>query len=121
MRPNRIVKGVIIAGVLMFGVIAISGTIDNFRFNRTVAHAREWLLTQGVASWHIDAGYVLNGWWLYAHPHNPPTDARSEPDVPFVTGTTQLPYKIGSSSEPLYHVVRSFSGRSLWAASNTIC
>ncbi len=46
--------------------IALSGTIDEFRYLRAVADARAWLLRQGVVPKHIDAGYALNGWWLYA-------------------------------------------------------
>ncbi len=120
MRPTRSMHAISLAGVLLFGAIAISGTMDNFRFNTAVSQAREWLLRQGVAPWHIDAGYALNGWWLYAHAPNGPPRRGREPDVPWITSSTPLPYKIASSVEPSYVVVRSFRWRALWAVSDTL-
>jgi hypothetical protein len=119
-KPTRIATAVIVTGTLMFGVISVTGTIDNFRFNSTVSNAREWLLEQGVAPSQIDAGYAFNGWWLYAHPENLPQGARPESDVPFVTSKTKLPYLIANSPMPSYEVMRDFTWQSLWAASNRI-
>jgi hypothetical protein len=120
LRPTRAVKVLGIAGVLLWGIIAISGTIDLFRCNMTVAEARAWLLRQGVAPEHIDAGYALNGWWLYAHARNEPPRRGREPDVPWITGWTVLPYKIAGAADPSYAVVRSFRWRTLWAALDTV-
>jgi Dolichyl-phosphate-mannose-protein mannosyltransferase len=120
LRPTKTVKIVGIAGVLLWGMIAITGTIDQFRSNMTVAEARAWLLRQGVAPEHIDAGYALNGWWLYAHAQSEPPRPGREPDVPWITGWTALPYKIAGAVEPSYAVVRSFRWRTLWAALDTI-
>jgi hypothetical protein len=50
------------AGVLLWGIIAVTGTIDQFRYQQIVVEARDWLLRHGVAAEHIDAGYALNGW-----------------------------------------------------------
>jgi hypothetical protein len=120
LRPTKTVKIVGIAGVLLWGMIAITGTIDQFRSNMTVAEARAWLLRQGVAPEHIDAGYALNGWWLYAHARSEPPRRGREPDVPWITGWTALPYKIAGAADPSYAVVRSFRWRTLWAALDTI-
>ncbi len=120
LRPTRAVKILGIAGVLLWGIIAISGTIDLFRCNMTVAEARTWLLRQGVAPEHIDAGYALNGWWLYAHARSEPPRRGREPDVPWITGWTALPYKIAGAADPSYAVVRSFRWRTLWAALDTV-
>jgi Dolichyl-phosphate-mannose-protein mannosyltransferase len=120
LRPTRVVKIVGIAGVLLWGMIATSGTIDLFRCNMTVSEARAWLLRQGVAPEHIDAGYALNGWWLYAHARSEPPRPGREPDVPWITGWTVLPYKITAAAEPSYAVVRSFRWRTLWAALDTV-
>jgi len=120
LRPTRAVKIVGIAGVLLWGIIAISGTIDLFRCTMTVAEARSWLLRQGVAPEHIDAGYALNGWWLYAHAHGEPPRRGREPDVPWITGWTALPYKISGAAESSYAVVRSFRWRTLWSSLDTI-
>jgi hypothetical protein len=120
LRPTKVTITVGIAGVLLWGTIAVTGTIDQFCYHRIVVEARDWLLQQGVAPVHIDAGYALNGWWLYAHhPSGPPSRGR-EPDVPWITGWPPLPYKIANVAEPPYAVVRSVRRPMLWAASDTI-
>jgi hypothetical protein len=82
-----------------------------FRFRLAVAAARSWLIQHGVASEHIDAGYELNGWWLYAPSPSLPSGRGPEPDVPFVTSNRQLMYKIANAPEPGYTIVR----RLTWA------
>ena len=120
LRATKVVITVGMAGVLLWGTIAVTGTIDQFRYQRTVVEARDWLLRHGVGAEHIDAGYALTGWWLYAHaPSGPPSRGR-EPDVPWVTGWPPLPYKVANVAEPSYTVVRSFRRPMLWAASDTI-
>ena len=120
LRPTKMVIIVGMAGVLLWGTIAVTGTIDQFRYQRTVVEARDWLLRHGVGAEHIDAGYALTGWWLYAHaPSGPPSRGR-EPQVPWVTGWPILPYKIANVAEPSYAVVRSFRRPMLWAASDTV-
>jgi hypothetical protein len=118
LRPTKSVTALILAGGLLWGAIAVTGTIDMFRFNVAVVKARTWLIRQGVDAGHIDAGYALNGWWLYA-PYLPSGLGR-EPDVPFVTTMTSLPYKIANASEPSYAVVRRVTWPALWAASDTL-
>jgi hypothetical protein len=120
LRPTKVVVTVGIAGVLLWGAIAITGTIDQWRYHRTVVEARDWLLRHGVSAEHIDAGYALTGWWLYAHaPSGPPSRGR-EPDVPWITGWRPLPYKIADAATPAYIVVQSFRRDMLWAASDTL-
>jgi len=119
-RWTRVTRGLVVAGVLICGAVSVSGTIDDFRFNRAVAQAREWLRERGVPPWQVDAGYVLNGWWLYAHPDNLPPGAHSERDVPSVTTNTELPYKIANSPRPAYSVMKTFAWRSLWAVSDRV-
>jgi len=120
LRPTKGVLIVGMAGLLLWGAVAVTGTIDQFRYTRTVVEARDWLLQQGVAAAHIDAGYALNGWWLYAHaPTGPPRRGR-EPDVPWITSMSALPYKIANGPEPSYAVVRSFRRAMLWATSDTL-
>jgi Dolichyl-phosphate-mannose-protein mannosyltransferase len=120
LRSTKMVVNVGTVGVLLWGTIAVTGTIDQFRYLGTVIAARDWLLRQGVAAAHIDAGYALSGWWLYAHaPDGPPSGGR-EPEVPWVTGWPVLPYKIANVADPSYGVVRSFHRPMLWAASDTL-
>ena len=120
LRPTRAVKVGSLAGVLLLGLIALSGTIDEFRYLRAVAEARAWLLQQGVAPAHIDAGYALNGWWLYAPAPQASSPRGREPDVPWVTGAPPLPYKIANAAVPPYAIVRRVQWQPLWAVSDTI-
>ena len=116
LRPTKVMITVGMAGVLLWGTIAVTGTINYFRYNLTVVEARDWLLRQEVSAVHTDAGYALNGWWLYAdNPIGRPSRGR-EPEVPWVTGWPPLPYKIANVAEPSYAVVRSFHRQMLWAA-----
>jgi Dolichyl-phosphate-mannose-protein mannosyltransferase len=119
-RPTKVMWAIMMAGVGMFAVLSVLGTIDNFRFNRTVSLAYDWLRDQGVPPADIDGGYVLNGWWLYAHPENLPPGARPETDVPFVTSRANLTYKIANVPTPSYEVVQVFTWQAFWAASNSI-
>jgi hypothetical protein len=119
-RPTRTVMTIGTAGVLLWGTIAVTGTIDQFRCSQAIADARAWLLGQGVAAEHIDAGYPLNGWWLYALARNGPPRRGREPDVPWVTGWTLFPYRIANAVEPPYAVIRSFHWRAIWATSDTL-
>ena len=119
--PRRACIIVGMAGVLLWGAVAVTGTIDQFRYTLTVVETRDWLLHRGVAAAHIDAGYALNGWWLYAHASNraaQPLDG--SPMCPGSPVSSALPYKIANVPEPSYAVVRSFRRDMLWATSDTI-
>ena len=106
------------ATVLVSAGISVTGTIDNFRYNGAVVAARESLLRQGAAAAEIDAGYALNGWWLYAHPENLPAGWRPESDVAFVTTSRRLPYVVANSPLAGYSVIRIVTWSSLWAVSD---
>ena len=68
----------------------------------------------------VDAGYAVNGWWLYAHPENLGAGMRAATDVPFVTAATSMPYVIANSPLPGYQVLRAVSWASPWAVSSTV-
>jgi hypothetical protein len=119
-RPTKVLWAIVMAGMSIFAVVSVLGTVDNFRFNRTASLAYGWLRDQGVPPAAIDAGYALNGWWLYAHPENLPAGARPETDVPFVTSRASLPYKLANVPTPPYEVVRVFTWQAFWTASNSI-
>ena len=120
LRPTKVAIIAGMAGVLLWGAIAVTGTIDQWRYHQTVVEARDWLLRHGVGAEHIDAGYALTGWWLYAHASSGPPSRGREPDVPWITGWRLLPYKVANVAEPSYTVVRSFRRPMLWAASDTL-
>jgi hypothetical protein len=120
LRQTRTLPIIGLTGMLLWGTIAVSGTIDQFHRQATVADTHAWLLRQGVAPENIDAGYAMNGWWLYAHARGGQPSRGHEPDVPWITGWTLLPYRITGAAESPYTVVYSVPWRPLWAAADTV-
>jgi hypothetical protein len=118
LKPTKRVTALVLAGALFLGAIAVTGTIDLFRFGAAVLQARTWLLDQGVAPQHIDAGYALNGWYLYAPSLR--SGKGPEPDVPFITSMRPSPYKIANGPDPAYAVVHRVTWPALWAATDTL-
>jgi hypothetical protein len=108
------------AAIVVSAAVSITGTIDNFRYSAAVLAARESLLRQGASVAEVDAGYPLNGWWLYAHPQNLPSGWRPESDVPFVTNSRRLPYTVANSQLEGYSVVRVVAWSSLWSVSDRV-
>jgi hypothetical protein len=118
LQPTKRVTALILTGALLWGAIAVTGTIDMFRFSTALTEARSWLVGQGVTPQDIDAGYGLNGWWIYAPAL--PSGRGAEPDVPFITSNRELPYKIANTPDPAYRVVRRITWPVLWAATDTL-
>jgi 4-amino-4-deoxy-L-arabinose transferase-like glycosyltransferase len=97
----------------MFGIIALVGSRDAFRFNRAVGEARESLVSGGVAPSDIDAGYAWNGWALYAHPENLASGMKAESDVPWINSSRRARYVLSKTPLPDYDVVRVIEWRDL--------
>jgi hypothetical protein len=98
--------GLVIGGL---GATAITGTIDALRFNEALARERTQLLSRGVRARDIDAGYVFNGWWLYAH------DLVDRNDVPFVTSPRSLSYTLATTPLPGYTTEKVVPVPSFWS------
>ena len=77
--------------------------------SRATAEALSWLRNKNISFAQIDAGYVLNGWNLYAHPENLSSGEGRESDVPLVTSLTKKPYVIAASHIAGYRVIREYS------------
>ena len=67
----------------IFAAVAVVGTRDALRFNQSLHDSWQSLVDSGIPSSDIDAGYVWNGWWLYAHPENL-AKGQTVQDVPWV-------------------------------------
>jgi Dolichyl-phosphate-mannose-protein mannosyltransferase len=77
--------------------------------SRATAEALGWLRGKNIPFARIDAGYVFNGWYLYAHPENLPPGALAERDVPLITSGEKKPYVIAASPIQGYRVLREYS------------
>ena len=59
-----------IAGIVLLSLIAMVVTWSETQNNRAASEGLSWLRNRGINFSEIDAGYALNGWYLYAHPEN---------------------------------------------------
>ncbi len=97
----RLAWGVIAA----FAIVAIAGTRDALRFNQAVHDTWQSLVKSGVPPSDIDAGYVWNGWLLYAHPENL-TNGLTADDVPWITSKRRPRYSLSKGQMDGYDVAR---------------
>lgn len=104
-----------------YAVVAVIGTRDTLRFNDEVRAARQALVEGGVALADIDAGYVWNGWTLYAHPENLHRGETAE-DVPWITARRPLPFRIAKAPTEGYDVVRriEWAGDFAWPGPDSL-
>ena len=98
-----------IAGLVLLSLISMLVTWSETQNNRAAAAGLSWLRDRGVAFAEIDAGYALDGWYLYAHPENLAPGNIPERDVPFVTTNEKKPYVIATSSIAGYRVLRRYT------------
>jgi hypothetical protein len=92
--------------VVVAATIGIAGTRDALVFTRECARERAALVTEGVPTGAIDAGYPLSGWFLYARgggdlPHSGPP-----PDVPYITADRESDWILSTAPLHGYQVVR---------------
>jgi len=98
-----------IAGIVLLSLISMLVTWGETQNNRAAAAGLSWLWHRGINFSEIDAGYALNGWYLYAHPENLAPGNTPDRDVPFVTTDEKKPYVIATSPIPGYKVLRRYS------------
>ena len=98
-----------VLSLAIFYSIAILVTWNETQTSRAIAEAVARLRGKNIPFADIDAGYVFNGWNLYAHPENLPPGALPERDVPFVTSNEKKPYLIAASPIAGYRVLREYS------------
>jgi Dolichyl-phosphate-mannose-protein mannosyltransferase len=98
-----------IAGIAVLSLISMLVTWSETQNNRAAAKGLAWLRDKGIPFAEIDAGYALDGWYLYAHPENLAPGNIPERDVPFVTTNEKKPYVIATSPVNGYKVLREYS------------
>jgi len=109
LTESRLTSKTTIAGIVLLFLISMLVTWSETQNNRAAATALSWLRQKGIALSEIDAGYALNGWYLYAHPVNLAPGNSADRDVPFVTTNEKKPYVIATSPLPGYKVLRRYS------------
>jgi Dolichyl-phosphate-mannose-protein mannosyltransferase len=89
--------------------ISMLVTWNENQTSRATAEALSWLRDKNISFAQIDAGYVFNGWNLYAHPENLSSGEGRESDIPLVTSLAKKPYVIAASPIAGYRVIREYS------------
>jgi hypothetical protein len=109
MANNQSRSKLTLAGIAVLLALSMLITWNETQTSRAVAKGLRWLRQKNIALADIDAGYVFNGWNLYAHPENLPPGAIPERDVPFVTSKDSKPFVIAVSPINGYKVLRQYS------------
>jgi hypothetical protein len=111
LTSSHLLSRTTIAGLAILALISTLVTWSETQNNRTAADALAWLRNKGIPFAEIDAGYALNGWYLYAHPENLAAGSIPERDVPFVTTNEKKPYVIATAPIEGYRLLRRYSWR----------
>ena len=98
-----------IIGIAALSLVAMLVTWSETQNNRAAAAGLAWLRGRGIPFSEIDAGYALNGWYLYAHPENLAPGNLPDRDVPFVTTDEKKRYVIATSPMENYRVLRRYT------------
>jgi Dolichyl-phosphate-mannose-protein mannosyltransferase len=113
---SQIRSKIALASIGVLFVLSMLVTWNESQTSRAIAEALVWLRGKDVPLAHIDAGYVFNGWNLYAHPENLSPGAVPEKDVPLVTSRENKPYVIAASPIAGYRVIRDYSWHILFTS-----
>jgi hypothetical protein len=106
--------------IALLFVLDVTGTRDTLAYARAVHAMQARLVAAGVPQHEIDAGYVENGWLLYAHPERLPVGAMPEHDVVRVTAVGELPYVVANAPLPGYDVRETVHVPTLWAVTDRL-
>ena len=98
-----------IIGIAALSLIAMLVTWSETQNNRAAAAGLAWLREKGIPFSEVDAGYALDGWYLYAHPENLAPGQLADRDVPFVTTNEKKRYVIATSPIENYRVLHRYS------------
>jgi hypothetical protein len=98
-----------LASIGILFALSMLVTWNENQTSRAIAEAVAWLRGKNIPFASIDAGYVFNGWNLYAHPENLFPGAVPERDVPLVTSGEKKPYVIAASPIAGYRVIHEYS------------
>jgi len=96
------------AGIAVLFLVAMLVTWSETQNNRAAAEGLAWLRTKGIPFSEINAGYALDGWYLYSHPENLGPGQIPERDVPFVTTNEPRSYVIATAPLEGYKVFRDY-------------
>src|SRR5262245_30260427 len=106
---SQIKSKVALATITVLFALSLLVVWNETQTSRAIAQGVAWLRARNIPFANIDAGYVFNGWILYAHPENLTPGAVPERDVPLVTSREKKPYVIAASPITGYRVIHEYS------------
>lgn len=110
-QPALRPRGAVLA-LALFGLASCIGVRDHLAYNGAVWNAVKWLRDSGARVAEIDGGYVVNGWFQYAHPQDAPRDAKGAIVVPgMTTDFVPLRYKIANAPQVGWKELQTFPYR----------
>jgi 4-amino-4-deoxy-L-arabinose transferase-like glycosyltransferase len=116
-----LLKPLAILCIALLATVSVAGTWDMLRFDQFCWDTYNELRMSGVPPRDIDAGYVINGWMLYAHPENLRPGADPKKNVPYITGDEALPYKISTSTSDDYDTMKKLTIHAApWSITNEL-
>jgi hypothetical protein len=112
--PWRRAAGIV--ALVALAIVDVTGTRDMLAYQRAVTATAADLRAAGVPELDLDAGYVENGWRLYAHPERLPAGKTASLDVPHVTAKADgLDWVIANAPLPGYVITRTVEVPTWWA------
>jgi hypothetical protein len=109
LTDSQLKSKVTLASIAILLALSMLVTWNETQTGRAIAQGVAWLRAKNIPLGNIDAGYVFNGWNLYAHPENLSPGAVPERDVPLVTSKKKKLYVIAASPITGYRVINEYS------------
>jgi hypothetical protein len=95
-RPAFSMRTATIA-IVLYAVVTGIGLRDLGTYDRALWRGVDGLRQMGIPDQEINAGYVVNGWLLYANADRAPRDVNGNVDVPWVNGGYDPPYRVANA------------------------
>jgi hypothetical protein len=83
--------------IALYAVVTAIGLRDLGNYDLALWRGVEILRKMGIPDREINAGYVVNGWVLYADADRAPRDVNGNVDVPWVNGGYDPPYRVANA------------------------
>jgi dolichyl-phosphate-mannose-protein mannosyltransferase len=85
------------AAIALYAVVTVIGLRDLGTYDLALWRGVEAMRKMGIPEQEVNAGYVVNGWLLYADADRAPRDVNGNVDVPWVNGGYDPPYRVANA------------------------
>jgi hypothetical protein len=109
-----------LALLAVFATVCFAGLRDHLRYNAALWSAVNDLHSQGVPASQINGGYIVNGWFQYAHPENAPRDDQENIQVIGVNASGSLDFEIANQVSQGSSILAEIPYQRWWGRSGRI-